>query len=185
MNFSAARYCSVSLIPNAFGSSSGRPLFCQKPLTSASTPSCQGTGFGLGLGFGLGFGSVMAYRSLGGPGVFLDQFFRVESQVVHDPEIDFAAAFQHVGAVTVSGNDAAFVGAAEHREIGEHGLAGGLRHLERAQIRALAVAEDLLQLVRRHAGRPCAAPALAATARALMIAACAGAASICCFWATC
>src|SRR5262245_50800461 len=121
----------------------------------------------------------MAYRSLCGPSVFLDELLGREFKMVSNTQVHFSPALQCGGLVALAGDQAGLVGAAEWGQVGEH--RGAAVRAERGLVRRLAVGHELQPLLfRRHAGMaptPGGASA-AATARALIIAACAGAAWI-------
>src|SRR5262245_48871655 len=155
-------------------------------MCSADTPSCHGVAGGVAAGGGVGglggaggVASVMAYRSLCGPSVFLDELLGRQLKMVQNSQVHFSPALQRGGLVAFTGDQAGLIGAAERGEVGKH--RGAAMRTERGLVRRLAVGQKLQPLLFRcHVGTaptPGGASA-AATARALIIAACAGAAWI-------
>src|SRR5262245_43002152 len=119
----------------------------------------------------------MAYRALCGPSVFLDELLGRQFKMVTNTQVHFSASLQCIGLVALPGDEAGFVGAAERRQVGEH--RGTAMRAECGLISRLAIGQKFQPLLfRGHVGTaptPGGASA-AATARALIIAACAGAA---------
>src|SRR6266705_1579141 len=101
--------------------------------------------------------------------------------MITDTQKNFSSVLQNICSVAVARHHATFARAAERIEIEQHRLAG--RGIEHELIGPLAVGHDLQNVGWRHCGTPCSAPAFAATARALIIAAWFGSASVACFCA--